>query len=101
MSTHSGRWSQRGVNGGFRGPAVIRARLPPFKSSATVRITANFIDREWRLTQRPYDLLTFDPPPTLENGKLDIVEQPVSDRLQVSALSLAQRSLIDDARQSA
>jgi hypothetical protein len=62
---------------------------------------ANFIDREWRLTQRPYDLLAFDPPPTLENGKLDIVEQPLSDRLQVSALSLAQRSLIYDARQSA
>jgi hypothetical protein len=101
QSTHSGRWSQRGVNGGFRGPAVIRARLPPVKSSAAVRITANFIAREWRLTQRPYDLLTFDPSPTLENGKLDTVERPLSDRLQVSALSLAQRSLIYDARQSA
>ena len=37
----------------------------------------------------------------LERRKLDAVEQPLSDRLQVSALSLAQRSLIYDARQSA
>jgi hypothetical protein len=27
FTTLSGRWSQRDVNGGFRGPAVIRARV--------------------------------------------------------------------------
>jgi hypothetical protein len=103
-STLSGRWSQRDVNGGFRGPAVIRARVLPVKSSdniAVVRIAANFIAREWRLTRRPYDLRNFDPSPTLENRKLDVVGEPVSEGSQVSALSLAQRSLIDDARQSA
>jgi hypothetical protein len=70
-------------------------------AKAAVGITTNFIALEWRLTRRPYDLLAFDPSPTLENRKLDTVEQPLSDRLQVSALSLAQRSLIYDARQSA
>jgi hypothetical protein len=42
-----------------------------------------------------------DMTPILENRKLDAKEQPLSDRLQVSALSLAQRGLIYDARQSA
>ena len=76
-STLSGRWSQRDVNGGFRGPAVIRARVLPVKSSAAGRVTTNFIASEWRLTRRPYDLLAFDPSPTLENRKLDTVVPPL------------------------
>jgi hypothetical protein len=68
---------------------------------AAVRIAANFIAREWWLTKGPYDPIAVDPSPTLENRKLDAVEQPWSDRLQVSALSLAQRGLIYDACQSA
>jgi hypothetical protein len=60
---------------------------------AAARIAANPIAREcW---------LSVDASPTLENRKLDAVELPLSDRLQVSALSLTQRGLINDARQSA
>jgi hypothetical protein len=47
------------------------------------------------------NLIATDPSPKLRNRKLNVIVQPLSDRLQVSALSLAQRGLIYDARQSA
>jgi hypothetical protein len=101
---HCGPWTRRRLFGGFWGTAVIHPFESVGKSSAdeaAVRIAANFIAREWWLTKGPYDLIAVDPSPTLENRKLDAVGEPVSEGSQVSALSLAQRSLIDDARQSA
>jgi hypothetical protein len=103
-STHCGPWTRRRLFGGFWGTAVIHPFESVGKSSAdeaAVRIAANFIAREWWLTKGSYDLITVDPSPTLENRKLDAVEQPWNNRLQASALSLAQRGLIYDACQSA